>query len=368
MEKLETTSTAFFYISKELEKELCGGYINNIQELELGYKEDLLDEQISAIKIKIHKQQTKELIITEKTLFLSEHKMPVLEKTKGLCVFLKKKLYNQKIQEIKQDKNNRVLYFKLDKYYLIFEFFSKSNIILTDLDFVVITSKKQEIWKDREIKTKRKYDFPQTKEITDENSDEILTEIKDKKKEDIIRHLIKEYNLHPWYIEQIYLEKENISQKELIEKIKQIYDYTYTKIKTIDNKDQKIIVCEKSETETDFFKVIEELYLHKNTEETIESKESKQMLKIKNILDTQLETKTEYEKIMSDFEKEGEMIYSYFTLIDQINNQIQIARSKKIDVEIIENKINEYLKKDYPNLSITNIDLKNKTYKLKKEN
>jgi hypothetical protein len=52
MEKLETTSTAFFYISKELEKELCGGYINNIQELELGYKEDLLDEQISAIKIK----------------------------------------------------------------------------------------------------------------------------------------------------------------------------------------------------------------------------------------------------------------------------------------------------------------------------
>jgi predicted ribosome quality control (RQC) complex YloA/Tae2 family protein len=122
--------------------------------------------------------------------------------------------------------------------------------------------------------------------------------------------------------------KRKYFSKELIEKIKQIYDYTYTKIKTIDNKDQKIIVCEKSETETDFFKVIEELYLHKNTEETIESKESKQMLKIKNILDTQLETKTEYEKIMSDFEKEGEMIYSYFTLIDQINNKYKLQEVK----------------------------------------
>lgn len=358
MEKLETTSTAFFYISKKLEEELVGGYINNLQEIELKFKEDKIDESVRGIKIKIHKKQTKELIATEKTLFLAKHKIPVLEKSKGICNFLKKKIYNQKIHEIKQDKNNRVIYFKLDQYYLIFEFFSNSNIILTDLDFIVITSKKQEFWKDREIKAKRKYDFPFSNDIKEKEE----KEIENKTKEEIIRYFVKNYNIYPWYLEEIYKKTEKI-----LPEINKLYEYKNPKIKIIDHKDQKIIVVVENNKEKDFFLEIENLYLHQETK-TEEKKESKQMLKIKEILKNQIETKKEYEEIMETFQKEGEQIYIYFTLIDQINTQIQIARNKKIDVPTIENKINEQLKKTNSKISIKEIDLKNKTYKLKIEN
>lgn len=362
MEKLETTSTAFFYISKKLEEELVGGYINNLQEVELKFKEDKIDESVKGIKIKIHKKQTKELITTEKTLFLAKHKIPVLEKSKGISNFLKKKIYNQKIQEIKQDKNNRVIYFKLDQYYLIFEYFSNSNIILTDLDFIVITSKKQEFWKDRQIKAKRKYDFPSSIDIKEKDQKQLEKEIENKTKEEVIRYFVKTYNIYPWYLEEIFAKTEKI-----IPEIKKLYEYKNPIIKTIDHKDQKIIVVLENNQETEFFQEIENLYLYQETK-TDEKKESKQMLKIKEILKHQIDTQKEYEEIMTTFQKEGEEIYSNFTLIDQINKQIQIARNKKIDITTIENKINEQLKKINPKISIKDIDLKNKTYKLKIEN
>lgn len=354
MKKLEVTSTAFFYIVKELQEEVLGGYINNLQLVN--------QEDNNLIKIKIHKKKTKELIVSPNILFLTELAYPVNPESGGLIKCLKKKLYNQKIQEIKQDKNNRVVYFKLDDYYLVFEFFSNSNIILTDLDFKVITSKQKEEWKDRIIKKNEIYSFPQGKEIVKKTEKELLDEIKDKDLKATISYFVKEYNIYPGYINK---EK---TQKEIVKKIKGIYDCE-TPALVLEkgrNEDEILVLVaigkEKQEP-FDFFKIISETLAEKlKTEETVTEKKSKN--KNVSILESQIKTRKEYEKIANDLQKEGEKIYEYFQIIENINEQIRLARNKKIAPDVIIKKLNEYFSKNQKELSIKSIDTKERSYVL----
>lgn len=352
MKKLEVISTAFFYIVRELQDELVGGYINNLQLVN--------HEDKNLIKIKIHKKKTKELIVTPNILFLTELIYPVNPDSGGLIKFLKKKLYNQRIQEIKQDKNNRVVFFKLDDYYLIFEFFSNSNIILTDLEFKVVTSKQKEEWKDRIIKKHEIYSFPQGKEITNKTEKELLEEIKDKDLKATISYFVKEYNIYSGYINQ---EK---TQKEIVKKINEIYNYEAPafSLEKGRNEDESLVLIidgkEKQEP-LSFFKLISETFAEKLiAAETTAEKKSKN--KNQSILESQMQTRKEYEKIANELQIQGEKIYEYFQIIESVNQQIRIARDKKIAPEEIVKKLNDYFSKNKKELSIKSIDTKERSY------
>ena len=85
--------------------------------------------------------------------------------------------------------------FELDSFNLIFEFFAKSNIILTDKEFKIITSKQKEEWKDRTIKKFEIYKFPEGKDITQINEKDII----ENEKKEIIREITKKYQIAPYY-------------------------------------------------------------------------------------------------------------------------------------------------------------------------
>ena len=135
MKDIEITSTALYYVVEKIKPEIIGGYVNNVQ---------LIDSSDYLLKLKIHKQKTKEIIIGSKFPFISEHSLPVNSSPDGLIKFLKKKLYNQRIQEFTQDKNNKVIYLKLDDYFLIFELFSNSISFLQiqNLQLLLLNKKK----------------------------------------------------------------------------------------------------------------------------------------------------------------------------------------------------------------------------------
>jgi predicted ribosome quality control (RQC) complex YloA/Tae2 family protein len=352
MKKLEVTSTAFFYIVNFLEKELLGGYINNIQLINY--------ESNDIIKLKIHKTKTKELIVTPNVLFITDFVLPVNPENGGLLKFLKKKLYNQKIQEIKQDKNNRVVFLKLDTYYLIFEFFSSSNIILTDLEFNIITSKQKEEWKDRTIKRGEKYLFPKGKEINLKKPKELLLEIADLNLKDTISYLVKEYNVAPAYISEIK------TKEKMVTEIERLYSLEYAKLKLVEGKTKEAVLVlieatKEQQTTADFFKGIAENYI-----QNIQAPETKIEIKSKNkqtsILDSQIEKRKEYEKIAKDLEIEAQKIYEYFTVLEKINEQIRLAREKKIPNEEILKKLNAYFSKNYKELNIKSINTKEQSY------
>jgi len=353
MEKIDVTSTVFYYVAKNLSDELLGGYINNIQ---------TLDE--NTFKIKVHKQKTKQLIINNNVCFLSDYLLPTIENN-GFGVFLKKALVNQRIHEIKQDKNNRVIYFKLDKHYLIFEFFSNSNIILTDINFKIITSKQKEEWKDRIIKKGEIYKFPINYNIREYTENEIISEIERTTQKtfeqigrtELISYLVRIYKLPPSDMESI-IDEQKISKKT-ITKIKKLYEYKKPKLVFVDWKTNKTLTV--INEEGFIYDDVEKHYLESYKRNAVKSDVIKQS-KNEIILKEQIETKNAFEEKIKTFNKEGETIYAYFPQIDQINQQIKLATSKKINETEIINKINDYLNKNNLGIKIININQKNKTY------
>ncbi len=354
MDKIDVTSTVFCYVVKNLCEELVGGYINNIQ---------AIDE--NTFKIKIHKKKTKQLIINNNICFLSDYVLQTNE-TNGLTSYLKRTLFNQRVHEIKQDKNNRVIYFKLDKFYLIFEFFSKSNIILTDLDFKIITSKQKEEWKDRLIQKGEIYKFPANidikelseKEIIEKLEDDLKKKISEITKKELITYLVKKYNLPPSDIEIVIGEKEKIS-KETIKHIKGIYNYENPRLVILDGNKNKILSVVNEEGQ--LYDEIEKYYLEIYKDKTVEIQTTKQN-KNQFILNEQIETKKKFEDYITKLNTEGEVIYSYFTYIDQINQQIEIATNKKVSEKEIIKRINDYLEKNKVSIRINSINQKTKTY------
>ncbi|HOD89643.1 MAG TPA: NFACT family protein [archaeon] len=359
---IEVTSTCIYYISKILNEELSQGYINNIQQINEEY-----------IKIKIHKQQTKQLIIMPNICFLSNYSLQTLPLT-GFIKYLRNTLYNQKIKEIKQDKNNRVIYLKLDKYYLIFELFSNSNIILTDTNYKIISSKQKETWKDRTIKKNEIYLFPNGEDIKEKNIQEILNQTKktigDKPtKKQIISYFVKNYNISPYELEKIEY-TENTQLEEYIGNLKKIFEYKNPKFIIDEYNGKKIISVTENQKETyenNIFEEINQLFLKEYIKKKIEGKNIKKQ-KIENVLKQQIESKQTIERKIGELDKEAQEIYNHLTLIDDINKQIQIATNKKIDKTEIINKLNNYFLQQKICVKIKDIDLKNKTYTLVVEN
>ncbi|MDD3178129.1 MAG: NFACT family protein [Candidatus ainarchaeum sp.] len=337
---LEVTSTVFNYIIKNLNLEINLGYINNIQTI----AEDFW-------RIKIHKKTTKTLYINPKVCFLSDYNVEIIE-NKGFAKYLKKKLNNQRIKQIYQDKNNRVVCFELDHYNLIFEFFSKSNIILTDKDFKIITSKQKEEWKDRTIKKFETYKFPEGQKI-----DEITTEdILDDKKQ-TIKYLNKKYQIAPHYLEEII--KEKINKKEIIKKIKELYEIENSNIEIIEKNNKKIAIITKGEKK--LYENIEEYFLEKIKKNKTISKNTK-IEKLEKIIKEQEKSKINFLEKIKILEKEGEIIYSNYIYIEEINKIIEKALKLKITEKEIIKKINTYFKEKNKNIKIMKIDQKKKTY------
>jgi predicted ribosome quality control (RQC) complex YloA/Tae2 family protein len=298
-------------------------------------------------QIKIHKKESKNFIVSEDICFLSEYKFP-LDTIEGFEKYLKKKLDNQKIHQISQNENNRLIYFKLDKFYLIFEFFSKSNIILTDLDFKIITSKQKEEWKDRIIAKDEIYKFPDSTQIQNYKKD-INKEITDLSKPELIKYFSKKFNIAPVELNKL----EEITVKNILE----IYEIKNPILEI--QKNNYVLVKEKKNT--NLFYEIEEHYLKKYSQK-ITKKEDKKITKAKKILTEQEKYKKELLNKIKILKQEGDNVYLYFTKIDQINNSINKALEKEVPIKTIIEKINKVLKDNKNSLEIKKIDRKSKSY------
>lgn len=139
--------------------------VNELQFLINGKVSQIYHPENNVLLLQLHapsrgKQLLK--IISGKWLCLTKQKESALRPS-GFCMQLRKYIDNAIIKNLYQHESERVVIFeleKLEKYFLIIEFFSKGNIILTDTKNVIITALESQEWKDRTIKPKEKYVFP----------------------------------------------------------------------------------------------------------------------------------------------------------------------------------------------------------------
>ena len=84
----------------------------------------------------------------------------------GFCMLLRKYVGNSIIRGVRQQGSERILIIDLEKeqkYSLVVELFSTGNVVLLDSEGMTIGSLEQQEWKDRSVKNREIYVFPEPK-------------------------------------------------------------------------------------------------------------------------------------------------------------------------------------------------------------
>jgi predicted ribosome quality control (RQC) complex YloA/Tae2 family protein len=299
------TNNELFVLTKELNSEFQNFYIEKFYEI--------ADNQFL---IKLNKQHEKLFLhiilchTVNKINYIFENEFPT-----NFALSVRKKIENFKIDLIEQYNNDRIIIIKISKgqikLNLILEMFGKGNFIITDEAFKIILAYKIHMFKDRSINIGSQYIPPAIsnyKNIEEEKSKigniKNIILYKDKNNKIVDYSLIE----NPKYANYI---------KEYKSSIEEALELYY--------KDNPVNIIQKTEID----KKIEEL------EESIKKQET--------FIE---ETKKEREELM----KKGEFLINNMYLINELIAKIQ--KNQKIDIEI--------LNKEFKNLTITNINLKDK--------
>jgi len=327
------------YLVNELKPLLVGSYINKIQEVEKG-----------VFKFKLHtKEGSKNLIVTSKCFYFTSYSFKAPMKPHGYSLFLRKRLENERILDVRQHKWERIVIFETKNYLLLLELFANGNIILLDKELNILMPFKKEIWKDREIKKETKYSFPKTTKLDPPFKVEDIKKASEGK--NTFRELLAKLNVAPLYLEEALKESKNDISK-LVKILNSMYD----------PKEEKKFVClvehrnanKLSPIRLKNFKVVAEFESLNSALDEIFSKEILQKEKILeaekkdrrlkelkfNLEKIKLKAK-ELEQQISELKKSAEWLYLHYA---EVQEMLRIVRNC-IKKGLKEEEILEELKK-----------------------
>jgi predicted ribosome quality control (RQC) complex YloA/Tae2 family protein len=339
--------------------------VNELQFLVKGKVSQIYHQDKKELVLQLHAPgQGKRLlkIVPGKFLCLTDLKNPPLRPS-GFCMQLRKYLSNAFIKKIYQKDAERIVIFELEKkgpYVMILELFSKGNIILTDEKYNIIGTLERQIWKDRVVKNKEKYVFPEPqvnwKEI---NITKFSSIISKSDRKNLATSLATELNLGGVYAEEIcrlagvdkdilplYVAKGDLKklfeslqkiQKKLFESQGYFYETEITPFALTNMKE-----VTKSKTYNEAINTLNPFQITSPYEKRISS--------LKNRVSQQEEAIMKLEKDIEKNTKKGEIIYENYALLQQLREIVVTMRTKLSWVEI-----GKELKKQK---KITQVDLK----------
>lgn len=146
-------------------------------------------------------------IIPGTALYITSKRRSSPKEALNFCRFLRKRLGPTRVKEILQKNGERIVEFhfegKESSFILIVEFFSKGNIILCDKEYTIISALQVQLWKDRKIKAKVKYEYPPQRKNSFATAQELQSYLQETKKESIVKALALGVNLGGVYAEEI---------------------------------------------------------------------------------------------------------------------------------------------------------------------
>ena len=199
--KTEISSLELYYLLKELQH-LIGAKVEQIYQI--GKEELILQLHVPAKGKQILR------IILGKLMYIASNKGEVPDKPHGFCLFLRRKLKNSRLRQLKQLGFERIVEFlfetKEEKFRLVIELFSKGNIILCNEQGIILSALEQQEWKDRSIKPKQQYRYPKKEFnflVIEKN--ELTRLLHTSKKENLVKTLALDLGLGGVYAEEICL-------------------------------------------------------------------------------------------------------------------------------------------------------------------
>ena len=186
--------------------------INEMQFLVKGKVSQIYHQDEKEFLLQLHAPgQGKKLlkVFPGKFLCLIDMKDDTPSRPSGFCMALRKYLSNAFIAAIYQKDAERIVVFELEKkekYCLIFELFSKGNIVLVDENYMIIACLQWQRWKDRVVKPKVVYAFSQQgvnwKSVSQKELEDIFSK---SEKRNLATSLATEIGLGGVYAEEVCL-------------------------------------------------------------------------------------------------------------------------------------------------------------------
>ena len=197
--KSDLSSLELNYLVKELEV-LVGGKLEQLYQL--GRDEFTMQLHVPSIGKSILR------IIIGKMMYLASSKTPAPETPPSFCIYLRKKLKNARIKSIGQLGFERIVEFVFEtkdaQLRLIFELFSKGNVVLCNEEGIILSILEQQEWKDRTLKPKQHYEYPKKEfnflAMTNAELDIMLTK---SDKESLVKTLAMDLGLGGVYAEEL---------------------------------------------------------------------------------------------------------------------------------------------------------------------
>jgi predicted ribosome quality control (RQC) complex YloA/Tae2 family protein len=296
-------------------------------------------------------------------IYLSSQKKKQ-EKASGFCMSLRKHLTNSRLRGIKQVGSERILEIlfetKEDNFILIVELFSKGNIILCREDYTILSVLESQQWKDRELKSKIKYEFPPPRMNFFKLDPEKIKKLFNSDKP-LVKKLASDLGFGGVYAEEICLlsglDKEKVKltndnikrvietfNKLLKKKMKPCIVYKNEKIKDITPFHLKTYSENKLDDFENYNSAIDSV-LAKGIQEDLRDEKTivyeKKSTKINKIIKIQQKKINEINDSIKENEKKAELIYSNYDIVGDIIKTINGA-VKKYSWEDIKNKLKEH--------------------------
>lgn len=343
----EMTSLDLKYVVEEM-KSLEGGKIEKIY------------QKGKQIRIKVYTSEgEKEIFFEPGKFFLTEYKRVSPEHPPSFCMLLRKHLMGKRILWIKQKGFERIIELETQDKILIFEVFSKGNVVLCEKDYTIIMPLEVQLWKDREILPRKTYKFPP--EITNPfilKLEDFKKRIKGQKK--IASLLATELSLGGIYAEEVCIRAGVEKSKKCSELSEEEKERLYNALNSLRYEAKPYVVYKNQEPEDfapfdlklhegrekkyfeRFNQAVDEYYTYfeiKEAESEGEKKEIEEKERLRRIIERQKEVMRNLEKMEEEARKKAETLFNNIDLVESIFHGIKKARDSGLSWEEIKERI-----------------------------
>ncbi len=339
MDKSGISSLDLKFLKKELLKNLAGGIFKKVYQYQGidGY------QFIFEIYSPISKEEKNLFLYVDKSkIYLTKSKQDAPTEPPSFCMFLRKNLSGQKIRDICQYKFDRILEIHTDENILIFEFFSRGNVILCDSFKKIIMPLDLQSWKDRQIKPKLPYKYPPTSSDPFELDLQELISLASKTEKNLASFLAVSLGLGGDYANEVCklanLDPQKPANRASLEDLAILH-------KTIENLGKRepspaiyenfispfpleIFKDKKPKSGPSFSEALEEFFSGKEEGKikSIQEKEERsQEEKVQRILESRKQAVEKHEKAEQELKQIADDIYNNYQFVDSILLQIKKA-------------------------------------------
>lgn len=342
--KTEISSLELYYLLKELQH-LISAKVEQIYQI--GKEELIVQFHVPSKGKQILR------VILGKLMYIASNKGEVPEKPHGFCLFLRKKLRNSRLRQLKQLGFERVVEFLFEtkeaKFRLIIELFSKGNIILCNEEGIILSALEQQEWKDRTIKPKQQYRYPKKEFnflVIEKN--ELTQLLHTSKKENLVKTLAIDLGLGGVYAEELCLLAKIDKNLKPVQLSDKEVDSVHSAIQTLSSKElspqvvyndeEKKAIKDITPFKLDFYKefpsepaqtfntALDSVLTKKIEAKALEAAETTAKTKIDKIDEMISQQRLRIdglEKSEKENQRKGEVIYENYPLVEQALAEIK---------------------------------------------